>query len=170
MFVNFCRQRIGHLLGALLLSFGGSAACGTTTLEGVVIGLSDGDTVTVLDAAKRSHRVRLAGIDAPEKKQAFGDRSRQSLSELVFRQVVTVEYEKVDRYGRIVGKVKAGNLDANLVQVSRGMAWHYKAYELEQQPKDRLAYSRAEEAAREARQGLWRDPMPVAPWDFRRMR
>ncbi len=137
------------------------------TLTGQVVGLTDGDTVTVLDASKTQHKVRLAGIDAPEKRQPFGDRSRQSLAALVFGHHVLVEWNKTDRYGRLIGKVVVSGRDACLEQVRRGMAWHYKAYAREQSPADQVAYASAEDEARRARRGLWRDTAPVAPWEFR---
>jgi endonuclease YncB( thermonuclease family) len=86
---------------------------------------------------------------------------------LSYRKQVTVETSKTDRYGRQVGKVLESGQDVNLEQVRRGMAWHYKAYEREQTPGDRRAYSAAEDAARAAKNGLWslRDPIP--PWEFR---
>ena len=139
-------------------------------LLGTVVGVADGDTVTVLDAFKTQHRIRLSGIDAPEKKQAFGNRSRQSLAELVFQKPVKVEYTKTDRYGRIVGKVLVNNIDANLEQIKRGLAWHYKAYEREQSPVDRALYAQIEAATRSASLGLWQDRSPIPPWDFRKMR
>jgi len=104
---------------------------------GEVVGVADGDTITVLDATKVQHKVRLTGIDAPEKKQPFGNRSKQSLSDMVFNKTVTVETDKRDRYGRELGKVLAGGQDANLEQVRAGMAWHYKAYERTQSATDR---------------------------------
>lgn len=79
--------------------------CNAATIDGRVVGVADGDTVTVLDADKVRHKIRLSGIDAPEKKQPFGQRSKQSLSDLVFGMAVTVESDKRDRYGREVGKV-----------------------------------------------------------------
>lgn len=88
----------------------------------------------------------------------------------ISNQTVTVETTKRDRYGRSVGTVLANGLDANLEQIKRGMAWHYKAYEREQSPQDRLAYADAEEVARGARVGLWKDAQPVPPWDFRHSR
>jgi endonuclease YncB( thermonuclease family) len=137
------------------------------TIKGRVVAVADGDTVTVLDATKTQYKVRLAGIDAPEKAQAFGQRSKESLGELVFDRVVTVETTKRDRYGRSVGTVRIDGLDANLEQIKRGMAWHYRAYEREQSPQERQDYAAAEVAAREARLGLWKDAQPVPPWDFR---
>ena len=145
-----------------------SAFVARADIEGTVVRVSDGDTLTVLDARRLQHKVRLAGIDAPEKGQAFGRRSKQSLSECAFGRKVIVAGHKLDRYGRLVGKVQTDGADCNLVQVQRGLAWHYKQYEREQLPQDRTAYARAEDEAREHRVGLWHEPGPVAPWDFRR--
>lgn len=167
---RFPLRRIAALAVAAHLGFLPSGRALADTLIGEVVGLSDGDTVTVLDSSNTQHRIRLSGIDAPEKNQPFGTRSRQSLSDLVFLKRVTVEYTKTDRYGRIVGKVLVGNVDTSLEQVKRGLAWHYKAYEQEQSAVDRIAYSQAEDAARGARRGLWQEPEPLAPWDFRRRR
>lgn len=140
------------------------------TITGRVVAIADGDTITVLDTTKTQHKIRLAGIDAPEKAQAFGQRSKESLSDLVFDQAVTVETTKRDRYRREIGKVLVDGLDANLEQIKRGMAWHYKAYEREQSPQERLDYAKAEEVARGARVGLWKDAQPVPPWNFRHSR
>jgi endonuclease YncB( thermonuclease family) len=140
------------------------------TLLGEVISVADGDTVTVLDSSKRQHRVRLAGIDAPEKRQAFGNRSRQALVAMVFRQQVVVEYQKTDRYDRLIGVVFFKNVDVNRELLDLGMAWHYKAYQSEQSAGDRLSYSKAESTAREKEVGLWQDKSPTPPWDFRRQR
>lgn len=137
-------------------------------LSGRVVGVADGDTVTVLDADQTQHRVRIGGIDAPERRQPFSDRSKQNLSSLVFAKTVIVRWHKRDRYRRLVGVVQIGQVDAGLEQVRAGMAWHYKEYELEQTPSERLAYARAEQSARADRRGLWRDPEPVPPWEFRR--
>lgn len=137
------------------------------TITGRVVGVSDGDTITVLDASKAQHKIRLTGIDAPEKKQAFGQRSKESLSDLVYSQEVAVETAKVDRYGRELGKVIVGGMDANLEQIKRGLAWHYKAYQRDQSPADRATYAEAEEQARAGRKGLWADSQPVPPWEFR---
>lgn len=130
--------------------------------------VADGDTITVLDAGNRQTRVRLQGIDAPESRQAFGQVSKQNLSDLVFDRHVVVEYEKTDRYGRTLGKVLVGGRDVNLEQVKAGLAWHYKYYQDEQSPADRRLYADAETDARAARRGLWSDSNPIPPWDFRR--
>jgi endonuclease YncB( thermonuclease family) len=140
------------------------------TFSGKVIHVADGDTITVLDNAHTQHKVRLAGIDAPESKQAFGHASKQSLVAKVTGQYVVIEWDKVDRFGRKVGKVLLGGQDVNLEQVRRGLAWHYKAYQLEQSIDDQKAYSEAESGAMTACIGLWRDATPVAPWDFRHLK
>lgn len=137
------------------------------TLLGKVINVADGDTITVLDDTHTQHKIRLTGIDAPEKRQAFGNVSKQSLAEQVAGQSVAVEWVKVDKYGRKVGKVLLAGLDCNLVQVKRGLAWHYKQYQREQSPTDQQSYAAAEIEARAAKLGLWRDADPVPPWEFR---
>lgn len=151
------------LLVALLFLGDVSAA----VLSGRVVAISDGDTLTVLDASKAQHKIRLSGIDAPEKAQPFGQRSKESLSSLAFGKEVLVETSKKDRYGREVGKVLVDGLDANLEQIKRGMAWHYKAYQREQPAQDRDTYSDAEEEARRGGVGLWKDERPVPPWEYR---
>ena len=161
----FALKRIAALLWVIL-----SAVSSAGTIEGRVVGVADGDTVTVLDASKVQHKIRLAGIDAPEKAQPFGNRSKQSLSDLVFGKSVMVETGKTDRYGREVGKINVNGMDANLEQVKRGMAWHYKAYEREQSASDRTAYGAAETEARAAKLGLWQDKEQMPPWQWRKER
>lgn len=138
-----------------------------TGLVGKVVSVADGDTVTVLDAGKLQHKIRLSGIDAPERAQAFGKRSREYLASMVAGKQVAVETDKTDRFGRSVGKVLLQGRDVNLAMVASGMAWHYKKYQREQSSSDRLLYDSAEQEAREQRAGLWRDPEPMAPWDWR---
>jgi endonuclease YncB( thermonuclease family) len=130
--------------------------------------VADGDTITVLDANRQQNKVRLIGIDAPEKFQPFGNRSRQHLDVLVHGRDVVVEWNKRDRYGRILGKVLVGSVDANLEQIRAGLAWHYKQYEREQSRENRETYASAELHARTAKRGLWIDPAPIPPWEFRR--
>src|SRR6266550_3920579 len=141
---------------------------GAQTLTGRVVAIADGDTVTMLDSANTQHRIRLAGIDAPESHQAFGEQSRLNLSEMIFGKDVSVSYQKVDQYGRLVGKIILEGKDINLEQVKAGMAWHYKFYEDEQTPEDRDLYDRTEAEARAARRGLWQDPNPTEPYQFRK--
>jgi Staphylococcal nuclease homologue len=99
-----------------------------------VVGVADGDIITVLDANKVRPKIRLAGIDTPEKSQPFGNRSKESLSDLVLPKTVTVDTDKRDKYQRNVGKVLVDGVDANLEQIRRGMAWHCKAYQCEHPP------------------------------------
>ena len=129
--------------------------------------MADGDTITVLDDTNTQHKIRLTGIDAPEKRQAFGNVSKQSSSEMVAGQSVAVDWVKVDRYGRKVGKVLLAGLDCILEQIKRGLAWHYKQYQREQSSTDQQSYAAAEIAAKEAKLGLWRDVDLTPPWEFR---
>jgi endonuclease YncB( thermonuclease family) len=150
---------------ALLLLAG---ALNAATLQGKVIGVADGDTVTLLDDQKNQHKIRLQGIDAPEKAQAFGNKSKQSLHEMVHGKEVFVDVQKKDKYGRSVGKILVNQTDACLEQIKRGMAWHYKQYANEQSPEDRDVYAQAESTARAQSLGLWKDKSPTPPWAFRK--
>lgn len=154
----------------LCLAFALTQVSFADELLGRVVGVMDGDTVDVLTPMKELVRVRLSGIDAPERKQAFGNVAKQKLSDLVFSRDVVVEWHKKDRYGRIVGKILVNRVDANLQMVDAGMAWHYKQYMAEQPLGDRLSYMHAETAAREKHIGLWRDADPIPPWEFRHSR
>lgn len=136
-------------------------------ISGRVVHVADGDTITLLDSAKVQHKIRLAGIDAPEKSQAYGDRSRESLAELVANRSVVVETHKKDRYGRRVGKVLINGEDINIEQIRRGLAWFYRHYQRELSDADRQSYDQAEDEAKDLRRGLWADKLPVPPWDFR---
>lgn len=153
------------------------AAEATQQLDTRVVGVADGDTITVLDGG-RTRRIRLAGIDAPEHSQPFSEKSRQALADRVFGRQVRIQWSKLDQYGRPVAKVLLvqdgdcatpcePSLDVNLAQVTDGMAWHYRQYAREQAPADRTAYAAAEAQARERGAGLWADADPVAPWNWR---
>lgn len=157
--------RLRALVLLLSLSFINCAVA--AILVGKVIGISDGDTIDVLDSSKVTHRIRLTGIDAPEKAQAFGQRAKEHLSDTLFGKQVEVQGGKTDKYGRTVGKVTVNGDDANLEQVKSGFAWHYKQYSSEQSVSDRELYSNAEEKARSSRAGLWRDAHPMPPWEWR---
>ncbi len=141
------------------------------TYSGRVVRIADGDTITVLDADNRQRKVRLSGIDAPEKRQAFGTVSKQHLAGLVFGRDVLIETNnKLDQFERELVLIRVDGQDANLAQVQAGLAWHYKKYAHEQLPADRAVYAQAEDEARAARWGLWIDPDPVPPWVFRHKR
>jgi endonuclease YncB( thermonuclease family) len=120
-------------------------------LEGRVVGVHDGDTVTLLVAGHQQVKIRLAQIDAPESNQAFGQRSRQSLSDMVFNKNIRVEKETIDKYGRRVGTLFVGGLDANCEQIKRGMAWTYRKYLHDQ------SLPQVEEKARLAKVGYRKD-------------
>ena len=136
-------------------------------LNGTVVGISDGDTITVLDKLSKEHKVRLMGIDAPEKSQAFGREAKQTLSNYIYKKKVSVEYKKLDKYKRIVGKVTLDGQDICLQMIREGMAWHFVQYEIEQSKTDRELYREAEAKAREVNLGLWVEKQAVSPWIFR---
>ena len=146
------------VFAAAVLAVG--VAC-AATLEGRVVRVADGDTVTVLDADKVQHRVRLYAIDAPEKAQAFGQKSKERLSHYVFGKDVAVEWKSKDRYGRILGTLFVDGRDVNLQMVRDGFAWHYKRYD------SSPVYAAAEAEARQARRGLWADADAIPPERFR---
>lgn len=169
------RQAVFLLLAWLTLS---CSAGNIQALEGTVTGIADGDTLYVLDAARNSHKIRLLGIDAPERGQAFGEKSRQSLANLSYRRQVSVDWQGRDVYGRILGRVRVAaadcrqdncpkTVDTNLEQIKMGLAWWNRKFADTQFPGDARAYEAAEHQARAARTGLWseRDPMP--PWRWR---
>ncbi len=135
---------------------------------GRVVGVSDGDTITVLTAEKSQIKVRLAGIDAPEKGQAFGQKSKAALSDCAYGKHTVLVGAKLDRYGRLIAKVKVGNTDCNLRQLRLGLAWHYKKYQSEQEPTDRALYADEEVRARSVKAGLWAESGAVPPWDYRK--
>ena len=139
-------------------------------IQGKVIKVTDGDTVNVLTSDHETHKIRLSGIDAPEKKQAFGNRSKQALAQLIDGKIITVDYNKLDKYQREVGKVTFNGKDVNLRQIKLGLAWHYKKYEKEQDVEDRSVYANAEYLAQRDKLGLWFDTNPIAPWDYRKQK
>lgn len=152
------RQFLAALACVCTLGF---ASAARADFAGPVIAILDGDTIDVL-IDRQPVRVRLAQIDAPEKRQAFGTRSRQALSALVFRQSVTVADAGRDRYGRVLGTVYVSGVNVNAEMVRQGMAWVYRQY-----ATDRSLFA-LENEARADRRGLWADPSPVPPWQFRR--
>lgn len=125
-----------------------------------IIGIADGDTLTVLHD-QHPLKIRLANIDAPEKAQAFGNRSKESLSDLCWGKDATYRTQTVDRYGRTVARVMCGGIDVNRVQVERGMAWVYDKYNTDS------SLPSIQALARSSHKGLWADAAPVPPWNFR---
>ncbi len=158
-------------LGAVWLWLALLGGCAhESSLQGAVVRVADGDTVTVRDQRSKTHRVRLAGIDAPEQAQPHGAASRQHLVQLVAGREVEVRYAKTDDYGRLVGTLWLDGRDVNLAQLQAGLAWHYRHYQDEQPRAERQAYAEAEAQARQARLGLWQDPAATGPWDSRQQR
>ena len=126
-----------------------------------VVGVHDGDTLTCLSDEKVQIKIRLAEIDAPELHQAFGSRSKGALSDLCFHQSAVIRPEVTDRYGRTVAHVECQGKDANTEQVKSGMAWVYDRY-----VNDKSLYP-LQDAARSEKRGLWTDPNPTPPWEYR---
>jgi endonuclease YncB( thermonuclease family) len=166
-----------NAFAAAILSLLVTASVYAQSLSGSVVGINDGDTISVRTGAVppglvvqsgETIPVRLEGIDAPEHGQSFGDASRQHLSELVYEKQVNLECQGPDRYDRWACKVllPTGE-DVCLDQIEAGMAWHYKQYQKLQSATDRAAYGAAEDQARHAKKGLWSEPNPVQPQDFR---
>ena len=136
-------------------------------IEAHVIHVADGDTVTVT-ANGEKHRIRLRGIDAPEKDQAYGQQSKKALAWLIDGKDVVIDYSEKDRYGRIVGSIAVGNVDAGLYMLEGGNAWAYRNY-LNKLSRDwQRAYVAAEQQARANRRGLWQTADPTPPWDYRK--
>lgn len=153
-----------------LLLFLAAHSASAETIQGKVVRIADGDTLTILDAGKLQHKIRLAGIDAPERGQPFGQVSKQNLTRIAAGKSALVDWHKRDRYGRLVGTVYVHGHDIALEQIRVGLAWHYKEYVREQTPAQAATYAIREMDARRGRVGLWRDAQPVAPWDWRRKR
>ncbi|MCT7551957.1 thermonuclease family protein [Aliarcobacter butzleri] len=141
------------LLSSYLLSY---------ELIGKVVKVSDGDTITILTSDKTQYKIRLNDIDAPEKKQAFGNKSKDNLAKYIAGKTVKVEYKSTDKYKRILGTIYYNNTDINLQQVKDGFAWVYKKYSKNQD------YYNSEKLARENKKGLWIDKIPLEPWEFRK--
>jgi endonuclease YncB( thermonuclease family) len=152
------RIRLAVLLILLLLAVSPAFA----DVQAKVVSVHDGDTLTVL-VDNRQVKIRLSDIDAPELKQAFGTRSKQSLSEMCFGKTATIDVRGKDRYKRSIAQVTCDGRDANAEQVRRGYAWTYTRYAAAGSPLYAIQL-----AAQSEHRGLWADPIPVAPWEWRR--
>jgi len=151
---------INRLFAPLLLLFTLSAQA--ETLEGKVIKIADGDTLTLLTPSNQQVKIRLAGVDTPERKQPFGNKAKQALSNLAFQKQALVEIAAKDRYGRTIGVVFVDGLNVNAELVKQGMAWVYRKY-----TDDKRLYT-LESEAKQAKRGLWLDENPIPPWEWRR--
>lgn len=132
-------------------------------IKGHVVGVTDGDTLTILVNGHDQIKVRLAEIDAPEKSQSFGQRSKQILSDLCFDRDAELQKTATDRYGRTVAKVYCAGVYANAEQIRAGLAWAYLKY---LRDKSLLGL---ENEAKNAKRGLWIDSKPVPPWEYRKL-
>lgn len=156
------RLRLATMAAVLL----GIAAAPPATIEefsGKVVSLSDGDTLTVLKDRKQI-KVRVEGIDAPEKSQAFGNKSKNALADLIGRKEVAIHATGTDKYGRTLARVIFDGRDISELMVARGMAWHYKEY------SDDETLAELEDKARASKLGLWAEPDALPPWEFRKNR
>ena len=136
-----------------------------------VVGVNDGDTVTVLlktDEEKKQRKIRLATIDAPEYNQPFGKKSRRHLSDLVYRKEITINKMGQDRYGRIIAEIFVDGKNINVEQIRNGYAWHYKRHQRQQTYEQRIVYSQAQNEAKEKRLGIWQLKKPIPPWAYRK--
>ena len=131
-------------------------------IEGKVVGITDGDTFTLLDQGKKQLKVRLYGIDCPEKKQDFGSVAKTRLSELIFGKQVQIEFKSYDRWRRTVANVFCDGKNVNELLLAEGLAWHFTKYD------DNPKWSVLEKNAREKKLGLWSYGNPVPPWKWRR--
>jgi endonuclease YncB( thermonuclease family) len=139
----------------------------TYRIEGRVLAVHDGDTITILDQYKRRRRIRLDAIDAPEMEQPYGPESRRHLTGLVGRRDAVAECYKTDRYRRQVCRVLIDGTDVCLAQLRAGMAWTFWRF-ANDLPLDRhRRYTDAQSKAKAERRGLWADSKPIAPWDWR---
>lgn len=154
------------LVGLVASTHAGTHA-GTHQIKGRIVGVHDGDTITLLDVDNRQHKIRLDGIDAPELGQPFGRASKQHLAELLANREAVAECSKTDRYRREVCRVLVGGADAGLEQVRAGLAWFFKRYAKELPPDRRQQYAGMEAQAKAERRGLWADAEQVAPWYWR---
>ncbi len=161
------RPACGLVAAAMLLAavaaLPGCRSDGPATFEATCVGVDDGDSLRVI-LGTTERRVRLHGIDSPEKGQPFADEAKRRTSDLVLGRRITLRVEDTDRYGRLVARVWVGDVDVNRELVASGLAWHYRRY------SDDPALAEAERRAREGRRGLWSLEQPEAPWDYRRRR
>jgi len=132
------------------------------TLQGKVVHIADGDTLTILTNVNQQVKIRLAGIDTPEKAQPFGNKAKQALAALSFQKQALIEVETKDRYGRTVGTVIVNGADVNAELVHQGMAWVYRKY-----TNDQKLYA-LEAEAKKAKRGLWASEHPIEPWLWRK--
>lgn len=151
----------------LILIISAAVTAEARLVRGTVVAVIDGDTITVRNY-RGLERIRLIAIDAPEREQAYGAESRTGLLRMLFGKTVRVVWKRRDRNGRIVGRVLLNRQDFGLAQVQEGRAWYWGVYARSLTPSVRARYERAAREARAGRAGLWAEPNPTPPWEFRR--
>ena len=162
MFCERASAILNRLIVVLVLLFSLATVCSAQRFNVKVVSISDGDTFTGLNSDNLQIKIRIYGIDAPEKKQAFGNKSKECLSSYIFGKTVTVDVQSQDSWGRYIAYVYTPDgRDVSLLMLQEGMAWHFVKYD------NTSRYSSAEIDARRLKKGLWSDKYPVAPWDFR---
>lgn len=155
------RNALQQLFICLLFAFS-VVTVHAETIQGKVVHIADGDTLTLLTSSNQQVKIRLAGIDTPEKAQPFGNKAKQALAALTFQKHVTVNIQTIDRYGRSVGRVYVQGSDVSAELVKQGMAWVYRKY-----TNDQNLYA-LEDEAKSAKRGLWSSGKPIPPWDWRK--
>lgn len=137
------------------------ASCREEIITGKVVRISDGDTFVLLTANNKQVKIRLYGVDAPEKSQDFGTVSREYLGKLLQDMEIVVLSKGKDKFGRVIGLVSAGSVNVNEAMLKAGLVWHFKKYDANP------AWASFEQKARAQRIGLWIQPNAIPPWEFR---
>lgn len=156
-------SRIALVLVIILAAPAFGQSPGNSEIKGRVVGITDGDTLTLLTPDNRQIKVRLADIDAPEHNQPYGEKAKQALSTLAFGQEARIVDKGLDKYGRTIGRVYVGSTDVNAALVSQGVAWVYRKYNADPKLLD------LETFAKNTKQGLWVLPesQRIPPWEWR---
>jgi len=164
------RHHVGYAAVALLGCLTTTANSQIVMIHGRVVGVHDGDSLTLLDQDNIQHKIRVDGIDAPELRQPFGRAAKQGLADIAAGKDAMASCAKSDRYGRQVCQVHVGESDVGLVQLRNGLAWMFRRYGHELRTECRRQYIEAEQEAKLTLRGLWTDPEPVPPWAWRAAR
>lgn len=133
-----------------------------TEQSGTVVKIVDGDTFDLLTAGKKTVRVRMYGIDCPERKQDFYQAAKNALAGYIFQKNVLIKITGHDRNGRRIAMVFCNKQNINLAMIKNGFAWHFSKYSAD------INFAQAEKQARRAKAGLWKKPGAIAPWEFRK--
>ena len=168
-FKHLAQATLGLTLALLMAHTALAESATTPALQGQIVRVSDGDTVT-LQSETGNLKIRLAGIDAPESRMPHGQEAKAHLAAMVLGKEVQAIVHKKDRYGRTIATLMLNTKDVNLAMLKAGMAWHYKQYEREQSKDQASAYSQSEQLARTQGVGLWQLEMPIPPWEWRHIR